>query len=46
MAGKKAELETQMKKDKLEGFLEGREGPDGLVKKGILNGESEAFMMG
>ena len=39
LAGKKAELETQMKKDKLEGFLEGRDGPDGLVKKGILNGE-------
>ena len=37
LAGKKQDLETAQKKDKLDGFLQGREGPEGLVKKGILN---------
>jgi hypothetical protein len=40
LSGKRQELELAQKKDKLDGFLEGRQAPEVLVKRGILNGES------
>lgn len=43
LAGKKLDLENAQKKDKLDGFLQQREGPEGLVRKGVLNGKRFSY---